>query len=75
MEGLVAQAASEVIRAGGSVGALFVLIIASGQLGLWVWRREFEALARDRDEWKQLALGAQAQLADTWKRASKRGEG
>jgi hypothetical protein len=47
--------AMKMVRDGGST-ALLLAAIVGGSKGWYVWQREFDAVCRDRDEWKQLAL-------------------
>jgi hypothetical protein len=48
---------------GGGVLAILVLIVVSGQMGLWVWKRELDGVLHqlkeaqdDAEEWKLMAL-------------------
>lgn len=41
----------------GIVGML-IFVLAGGQRGVYVWRREYEELKKDRDWWRETALRA-----------------
>ncbi len=44
------------LNSAGLLGGLLIVIV-TGAKRLWVFGREFDALERDRDEWKDRAIG------------------
>jgi hypothetical protein len=49
------QEFGDIVNGLGTVG-LLIVIIYGGMKGWYVWRREHEAVTKDRDFWRRIAL-------------------